>query len=144
MKEEWKSTKSFYYSFLRRKAQHPARIETVCRKKAKVDPGNHTWPIWTEICCSTACATTAALHPEIQMKCSTIIFVQDGQDVSTIPQGLTLSVEAKFQAILIVFECGRDSNPCQHHSELPSNPNSSDPTKTQGPQHKYLHRSILV
>ena len=45
MKEEWKSTKSFYDSFLRRKAPRPARIETVCRKKAKVDlriePGLH-------------------------------------------------------------------------------------------------------
>ena len=36
MKEEWKSTKSFYDSFLRRKAQRPARIETVCQKKPRL------------------------------------------------------------------------------------------------------------
>ena len=41
MKEEWKSTKSF----LRRKAQRRARIETVCRKKAKVDPGIEPGPL---------------------------------------------------------------------------------------------------
>ena len=45
MKEEWKSTKSFYYSFLRRKAQHPARIETVCRKKPRLTPRIEPGPL---------------------------------------------------------------------------------------------------
>ena len=45
MKEEWKSTKSFYDSFLRRKAQHPARIETVWQKKPRSTPGIEPGPL---------------------------------------------------------------------------------------------------
>ena len=61
VKEEWKSTKSFYDLFLGRKAQRPARIETVCLKnQGHVGPWNRPKPAWTEICCSMASATTAA------------------------------------------------------------------------------------
>ena len=41
MKEEWKSTNSF----LRRKAQHPVRIETVCRKKPRLTPRIEPGPL---------------------------------------------------------------------------------------------------